>query len=73
MSYTLQMVFETIIGEQITYSISDVRTDLTQDEISTFMDFIITNDAITTSKGKVTKTVKATVVQKTQTSFNFTE
>ena len=73
MSYTLQMVFETIVGEQITYSISDVRTDLTQQEISTFMDFIITNNAITTSKGKVAKKVKAVFVQKTQTSYNFSE
>lgn len=73
MSYTLQMVFETIVGEQITYSISDVRTDLSQEEISTFMDFIITNNAITTSKGKVAKKVKAVVVQKTQTSYNFAE
>ncbi|WP_440250808.1 DUF2922 domain-containing protein [Clostridium sp.] len=71
MNYSLQMIFETAAGDQVTYSISDVKTSVTKEEISNLMDFILTNKAITTKKGEIAKKVKATVITKSATNYSF--
>lgn len=52
--YTLSMSFTTVIGDKnFNLSLSDVREDLTKEEIEGVMDIIIAKDIFKNSEGKL--------------------
>lgn len=71
MDQSLVMTFLTDLDKETTYTLSGVKDGLTQQEISAFMDYLISSNCIASSAGAFTKKVKASVVQKVSTSYTF--
>ena len=69
MEYTLNMVFATSGGKNVTFSISGVKGGLTQTEAKTLMDSMISKNIFTTSSGDLISKVSAALVEKKVTEF----
>ena len=69
MEYSLQMVFITEIGEKSSLTISEVRPDLTNEDVVTLMDAIIENNIFSTNKGDLVSKYSAQVVQRDVTKL----
>ena len=69
MEYSLQMVFITEIGEKSSLTISEVRPDLTNDDVVTLIDAIISNNIFSTNKGDLVSKYSAQVVQRDVTKI----
>ena len=69
MEYSLQMVFITEIGEKSSLTISEVRPDLTNEDVVTLMDAIIENNIFSTNKGDLVSKYSAQVVQRDVTKI----
>lgn len=70
MEYSLSMTFGTSNGQKATIKISDVKENLTEDQISSLMNTIIEKDIFLTSKGTLTSKISAEVVQKGTTKYS---
>lgn len=71
MEYSLTMNFVTNSGKKAAIKISDVKSDLTEDQISTLMDTIIAKDIFVTAKGSLVSKAGAQFVGKNTTKFDF--
>mgnify|MGYP004528763061 CR=1 FL=1 len=71
MDQSLVMTFKTDLGKETTYTLSGVKDNLTENEISAFMDYLISSNCIVTSAGSFQTKVKASIVQKVSTSYTF--
>ncbi len=69
MEYTLNMVFATSGGKNVTFSISDVKSDLNETKTKALMDSMILKNIFTTSSGDLISKVSATLVEKKVTKF----
>lgn len=69
MEYTLSMVFGTELGLKTTLSINDVKADITQIEVDSLMDTIITNNVFTVASGALVSKVSAQLVSRQVDKF----
>ena len=69
MEYTLSMTFLTDTGLQSTLSISDVRGDITKEEVNSLMDLIIVKNIFHPKAGQFTHKESAQLSQKNVTKF----
>ena len=69
MTYTLSMSFLTETGEKSTFSISGVKADVSQEEVTTLMDAIIENKIFRNKKGDFMTKEGATLNQRESTKF----
>ena len=69
MEYSLQMVFITEFGEKGSITISEVRSDLTNEDVVTLMDTIIDNNAFLTTNGALISKYSAQIVQRDVTKL----
>ncbi len=69
MEYTLNMVFATSGGKNVTFSISDVKSDLNETKTKALMDSMILKNIFTTSSGDLISKVSAALVEKKVTKF----
>lgn len=69
MEYTLNMVFATSGGKNVTFSITDVKGSLNQTQAKALMDSMITKNIFTTSSGDIISKVSAALVEKKVTKF----
>jgi hypothetical protein len=69
MEYTLNMVFATSGGKNVTFSISHVKSTLTQTQAKALMDSMIAKNIFTTSSGDLISKVSAALVKKEVTDF----
>lgn len=67
MEYTLNMVFLTASSKKATFSVSGVKSNLTDAEANTLMDAIISQNIFTTSSGDLVKKDSALIVAKQAT------
>ena len=70
MEYTLSMVFGTEFGLKTTLSINDVKSDITQIEVDSLMDTIITNNVFTVASGALVSKVSAQLVSRQVNKFD---
>ena len=70
MEYILKMVFLTAAGKKVTFSISGLKSTITQAQINTLMDLIIAKNIFTTSSGDFVKKSDASVVERKETKYN---
>lgn len=69
MEYTLNMVFATSGGKNVTFSISGVKGNLNQTQTIALMDNMIAKNIFTTSSGDLISKVSAALVEKKVTEF----
>ena len=69
MTYTLAMTFLTESGEKSTFSISDVREDVSNEEVQALMNAIIDNNVFTNKKGDYITKESAVLTQRESTKF----
>lgn len=69
MTYTLAMTFLTESGEKSTFSISDVREDVSNEEVQALMNTIIENNVFINKKGDYVAKESAALTQKETTKF----
>ena len=69
MEYTLSMTFLTDTGVKSTLSISDVRADITKEEVNSLMDLILVKNVFQTKAGHFTRKESAQLSQKNVTKF----
>ena len=60
----LVMIFKTESGEKVDLSISNIKEDLTADEISAAMDVIIAKDAFIAKGGSLKEKLSAQIITK---------
>jgi hypothetical protein len=65
MKKTLQMIFETKDGGTMTLSVSDIKDDLNQAQVSTAMDELLGSGIFISSKGAPTSKKNAKIVTQT--------
>lgn len=70
MDHTLSMTFLTDTGLKSTLSISDVKDNITKEEVNSLMDLIIVKNIFKTKAGQLTHKESAQLVAKTVTKFN---
>jgi hypothetical protein len=70
MEYTLNMVFNTSGGKKTTFSVTDVKNNLTPSEVNSLMDTILTENIFTTSSGDLMSKASAAIVAKTVTDVS---
>ena len=70
MDYSLQMVFICESGEKSSITISYVKPGLTNSDVITLMDTIITSNIFVTSKGALISKYSAQVVQREVTKWD---
>lgn len=70
MDYTLSMTFLTDSGLKSTLSITDVKPDLTKDDVNSLMDLIIAKNIFQTKAGQFAYKESAQMTAKTVTKFN---
>ena len=58
------MIFKTESGEKVDLSISNIKEDLTADEISAAMDVIIAKDAFIAKGGSLKEKLSAQIITK---------
>lgn len=71
MEYTLNLVFATSGGKNVTFSISDVKSDAQKVEIdaNALMDLMIAKNVFTTSSGDLVSKVSASLVERKATKL----
>ena len=69
MENTLTLVFVTETGEKYNFSISDVKEDISEEEVNELMDTIVTNDVFATKKGRLMSKYSAYVTAREVTKF----
>ncbi|ACD22933.1 DUF2922 domain-containing protein [Clostridium botulinum] len=69
MEYSLSLVFLNTIGSKSALTITDVKQDISADEVKALMNLIIEKDFFLTSKGSFVKTYSAQLVQREVTKF----
>lgn len=67
MEYTLNMVFLTAGSKKVTFSVSGVKSNLTDAEANTLMDTIIKENIFTASSGDLVKKDSANILAKQAT------
>lgn len=70
MEYTLSMVFNTEYDKKITFSITNVKPDITDVQANALMDTIITNDVFLLNSGAIKSKVSSQMVARTVTKFD---
>ena len=70
MEYSLSMTFVTETGDKVSMTVSGVKSDITQAEVSTLMDTIITKDVFLTKNGSLTAKYSAQLTQRDVTKFD---
>lgn len=71
MNYSLTMSFGTSSGQKSAIKISDVKQDLTEEQVAVLMDTIIAKDVFMTSKGSLVSKAGAQLINKETTKFDF--
>lgn len=69
MEYTLSMTFLTETDDKYTFSVSGVKENLTEENVSALMDIILANDIFISKKGAIASKYSAKVTQRQVTSF----
>ncbi len=69
MEYSLSLVFLNSIGSKSALTITDVKQDISADEVKALMNLIIEKDFFLTSKGSFVKPYSAQLVQREVTKF----
>ena len=69
MEYTLSMVFNTEAGLKVTFSINDVKPDITEVQANALMDTIIAKDVFLPSSGALKSKVSSQMVARNVTKF----
>lgn len=71
MEYTLNLVFATSGGKNVTFSITDVKSDLKtiEAEADALMDSMIAKNIFTTSSGDLISKVSASLVERKATKL----
>ncbi|MCS6110965.1 DUF2922 domain-containing protein [Clostridium botulinum] len=69
MEYSLSLVFLNSIGSKASLTITDVKQDLTADEVKALMNLIVEKDFFLTSKGSFVKPYSAQLVQREVKKF----
>ena len=70
MEFSLTMTFLTESGDKVNMTVSGVRSDINQTEVSTLMDTIITKDVFLSKNGAFTSKYGAQLVQRQTTKFD---
>lgn len=70
MDHTLSMTFLTDTGVKSTLSISDVRDNITKEEVNSLMDLILIKNIFQTKAGYFTHKESAQLTAKTVTKFD---
>ena len=68
--HILQMVFLTDANEKWTYSVSGVKPDLDDDNVSAIMDIILANDIFECKKGYLKSKYSAKITQRQVTNLD---
>lgn len=69
MEYSLAMTFVTTSGDKSSLTITGVKSDLSQAEVSTLMDIIIEKGVFLTKSGALTAKYGAQMIQRKTTKF----
>ena len=67
MEYTLNMVFLTTGAKKTTFAITGVKSTLTETEVNTLMNSMLTENIFSTTSGDLVSKSSATIVAKTVT------
>jgi hypothetical protein len=70
MEYSLSMTFVTETGDKVSMTVSGVKSDITQAEVSTLMDTIIAKDVFLSKNGSLTAKYTAQLTQREVTKFD---
>ncbi|MNP02217.1 hypothetical protein D3C76_940650 [compost metagenome] len=70
MEYSLSMTFVTETGDKVSMTVSGVKSDISQAEVSTLMDTIIAKDVFLTKNGSLTAKYSAQLTQREVTKFD---
>lgn len=70
MEYSLSMTFVTESGDKVSMTVSGVKSDISQAEVSTLMDTIIAKDVFLTKNGSLTAKYSAQLTQREVTKFD---
>lgn len=70
MEYSLSMTFITETGDKVSMTVSGVKSDITQAQVSTLMDTIIAKDVFLTKNGSLTAKYSAQLTQREVTKFD---
>ncbi|NFO11174.1 DUF2922 domain-containing protein [Clostridium botulinum] len=69
MEYNLSLIFLNTIGSKSTLTITDVKQDITADEVKALMNLIVEKDFFLTGKGSFVKSYSAQLVQREVKKF----
>lgn len=69
MEYTLNMVFLTTGSKKTTFSVTGVKSTLTETQVNTLMNQILTENIFSTTSGDLASKDSATIVAKTVTTI----
>ena len=69
MEYTLSMTFLTETNEKYSLSISGVKENITEENVSALMDIILANDIFISKKGAITSKYAAKLTQREVIAF----
>lgn len=69
MEYTLSMVFNTSLGKKVTFSITGVKSTLTEAEALAVMDNILAKNIFTTTAGDFISKDSASIIEKKVTKL----
>ncbi|MBK1812191.1 DUF2922 domain-containing protein [Clostridium sp. YIM B02505] len=70
MDYTLSMTFVNTTGDKVSVSVSDVKPDLSQAEISALMDTIVAKDIFLSKGGSIAAKYGAQITERKTTKFD---
>ncbi|MCS6131569.1 DUF2922 domain-containing protein [Clostridium botulinum] len=69
MEYNLSLIFLNTIGSKSTLTITEVKQDITANEVKALMNLIVEKDFFLTGKGSFVKPYSAQLVQREVTKF----
>lgn len=69
MEYTLSMVFGTEHGLKTTLSLTDVKPDITKEQVDSLMDTIVANNVFRVASGALVSKVSAQLVSRKVNKF----
>lgn len=70
MDYSLTMTFVNTSGDKVNLSISGVKPDINEAQVSSLMDIIITNDVFISNGGALASKYGAQLTQRQSTKFD---
>ena len=70
MEYSLSMTFVTETGDKVSMTVSGVKSNISQAEVSTLMDTIIAKDVFLTKNGSLSAKYSAQLTQREVTKFD---